>query len=320
MPIDTSNPLQARPAFAPLRWLSSAFVSFAFSIAIMAADGARPRVLLMDATLAGSDIVTVGEHGSIFRSADSGRTWSASSSPERATLTGVSFGNERLGWAVGHDALILATVDGGRTWNPQWRGENLEDSFLDVCALDARHVIAIGAYNLCLVTHDGGRTWQTRRILDEDMHLNRISRGPTGTLYLAGERGTLLRSVDAGETWTILDAPYEGSFYGILPLSANVLLAYGLRGNVFRSDNDGDSWDRVPLDSTALLATGLKTRRGPIVLAGQARTLLVSNDGGRSFDPAAQCPTAGVAELLETPDGSLLAAGEAGVTAILIRR
>jgi len=272
-------------------------------------------MLLLDAALAGTDIVAVGERGAIIRSADSGRTWEAALSPVTATLTGVAFAPDTpLGWAVGHDALILATGDAGRAWQTQWQGKNLDASFLDVCALDAQRVIAVGAYGLCLATVDGGKTWTPRKILDDDMHLNRITRGPTGTLYIAGEHGTLLRSRDAGATWNRIDSPYDGSFYGILPLGPRTLLAHGLRGRVFRSTDDGDHWQPVALDSPMLIATALKTKTGALLLAGQARALYRSRDDGVTFTPWAIDFSSGVAELLEAPDGAILAFGESGAT------
>ncbi|ACB76445.1 glycosyl hydrolase, BNR repeat [Opitutus terrae PB90-1] len=274
-----------------------------------------PRILLLDAALADGHIVAVGESGSILRSADSGQSWITASSGARATLTGISFAPESgLGWAVGHDALILHTTDAGVSWAKQWQGEDLESSFLDVLAITNEHVIAVGAYGLYQFTQDGGRTWTQRAVLDEDMHLNRISRGPTGTLYLAGERGTLLRSRDQGETWVRIDSPYDGSFYGILPLGPETLLAYGLRGRVFRSTDDGETWIGVPLPQPMLLATAVKSSSGPIVLAGQARAHFVSRDDGATFSAWDIELTTAVAELFTSPDGTLFAFGEAGVS------
>jgi len=293
--------------FLPLL-AATAFAGFGAAVAAVPA-------LLLDGATAGSAVIAVGERGVILRSADSGRTWEPVASPADATLTGLAFAADgRHGWAVGHDALILATTDGGLTWNRQWQGPDLEASFLDVCALDAHHVIAVGAYGLFAETQDGGRTWATRKVLADDMHLNRLSRGPAGTLYLAGEHGTLLRSRDAGATWTPIDAPYDGSFYGILPLGGRALLAHGLRGRVYRSDDDGDHWTSVPLDQPALLATALRTGTGAVILAGQSRAFFVSRDAGRHFAPWATGFTAAVAELVSAPDGTVIALGEAGAT------
>lgn len=275
-----------------------------------------PRMLLLDVALTGREVVAVGERGTVVRSADEGKTWTRGESRTFATLTAVNFAPgsaSSMGWAVGHDALILGTTDAGRTWTTRYQGADLQDSFLDVLALDAANVIAIGAYGLCLVTADAGRTWSRRTLSQEDVHFNRITRGPSGTLYVAGERGTLLRSKDQGATWTAIPAPYEGSFYGVLPLGPTRLLAHGLRGHAYQSTNDGDSWTPVPTPDPALYAASVRLQNGHILLAGNAPTLARSHDEGRTFT-ASPSAAGALAELLELPGGGVLAVGEAGVT------
>ena len=272
------------------------------------------RSLLLDAQTVGGTIVAVGAAGHILRSTDSGASWELAKAPTLATLTGVSFADAQHGWAVGHDALILRTEDGGRTWIKQYQGEDLQVSFLDVLFLDAQTGFVVGAYGQFMATADGGRTWTPRRLSEDDYFFNRLTRGPDGTLYIAGEHGTLLRSTDRGLTWVPIRAPYDGSFYGILPLAPKVLLAHGLRGRIYRSEDDGDTWQLAPTDLRVLLATAAHLRNGVIVVAGQGRAFLVSRDDGRSFTVWSPGLTTGVAELIEAPDGRLLAVGEAGVT------
>jgi photosystem II stability/assembly factor-like uncharacterized protein len=288
---------------------------FVFAIVAVRAADVLPRMLLLDGVVIGSEVVAVGERGAIIHSADNGRTWQRSASPVRTTLTGVDFAPlaaPRLGWAVGHDALIVVTTDGGRTWVKQYQGENLQDSFLDVLALDAQRVIAVGAYGLFVITTDGGKTWSRNKINDDDYHLNRITRGPAGTLYVAGEHGTLLRSSDAGTTWAPIAAPYDGSFYGIVSLDRHTLLAHGLRGRVYLTVDDGRSWQRVTSPTEGLIATAVKLKSNHVVLAGQARTMIESRDNGKTLVASANALLTGVAELVELPDGNLLALGEAG--------
>lgn len=282
---------------------------------LLAGAPVAPNMLLLDGAIAGDTILAVGERGTILGSTDQGRTWEARPSPAQATLTGLAFAPDgRHGWAVGHDALILATTDGGGTWRQQWQGENLTDSFLDVLALDARHVIAVGAFGLFLETTDGGATWHQRRLLDEDYHLNRITRGPTGTLYLAGEHGTLLRSRDQGASWEGIHSPYDGSFYGILPLDENRLLAYGLRGRLYLSADDGDGWTLVPNEKRNLFLTAVATGPQRVLAAGQARAFLALDVAQATLAPAYPEMHTAVAELLPLPDGALLCLGEAGAT------
>lgn len=294
--------------------------SFLLAVATVAGAHAAEvaaNMLLLDGALAGPAVVAVGERGAILRSTDAGRTWSAADSGATATLTGVSFAADGLhGWAVGHDALILATADGGLTWRKAWQGENLQDSFLDVLALDARHILAIGAYGLMMESADGGRTWNRRKLSGDDFHFNRLTQGPTGTLYLAGERGTLLRSRDRAITWERIDSPYDGSFYGILPLGPELLVAYGLRGRVYRSVDDGNTWAIVPNDQRVLIATGAQVKPGVLVFAGQSRALFISRDSGVTLALWPVDFTAGIAELIALPGGSVLALGAAGATVL----
>ncbi len=282
------------------------------AVAATPVDG--PRSLLLDAAeISPGSIVAVGERGTISLSADAGQTWTGAKTPGDVTLTGVSFAPDgSRGWAVGHDALILTSTDRGRTWTKQWQGENLEESFLDVIALDARHVLAVGAYGLCLASNDAGTTWTRRKLSEDDLHFNRITRAPGGRLYLAGERGTLLASDDRGASWTKLNPPYEGSFYGVLTVDDQTLLAYGLRGNVFRSRDAGRSWTKVDLAQPAFIATAVRTADRRIYLAGQSRSLFVSLDDGASFAPHPAPPAMAVAELVALPSGALLALGESG--------
>lgn len=284
---------------------------------LLSATPTVPNMLLLDGAVAGAEILAVGERGTILGTNDQGRTWEARPSAVEATLTGISFAPDgRRGWVVGHDALILGTEDGGRSWRKQWQGENLTDSFLDVIALDARHVIAVGAFGLFVETTDGGATWQQRRLLDDDYHLNRLSRGPSGTLYLAGEHGTLLRSRDQGATWDGIHSPYDGSFYGILPLTDTRLLAYGLRGRLYLSENDGDTWEPVANAQRNLMLTALEVAPQRVIAAGQARAFIALDLGHGTLQPAYPGMQTAVAELLPLSDGSLLCLGEAGATVL----
>lgn len=283
------------------------------SVSAQSADLAA-RSLLLDAQAIGHNVFAVGGSGRILRSADDGRTWKLAATPTLVTLTGTHFVDSLHGWSVGHDALILHTGDGGQTWVKQYQGPDPDAPLLDVLFLDARKGFAVGAYGQFLATTDGGLNWISRRIIKQDRHLNRISVGPAGSLYIAGEQGTLLRSTDDGETWQGIDSPYDGSFCGILPLGPRTLIAYGLRGRIYRSEDNGDEWRMISLVSRALLSTAVRLHDGIIVAAGQARAFLVSRDDGRSFQTWTTGLTTPVAELVETSDGRLLAFGEAGVT------
>lgn len=271
------------------------------------------KALLLDIAAAGDRLVAVGDHGDIVVSTDQGRSWRQSLAPTQALLTGVCFVDGRQGWAVGHRGVILRTTDGGDTWERQDDSRHDADVYLDVLFLDATRGFVVGAYGKFLVTADGGRTWTPGHPIADEVHYNRITAGPGGTLYLSGESGTTLVSRDAGKTWTQSEMPYDGSLFGVLPLGEGRLLTYGLRGHVLRSDDRGASWSEVPTGSTVLIMAGRRLADGRTVLAGQGGNFFVSRDGGRSFTNRrpAEIETS-IADLIGTADGAVVAVGEAG--------
>ncbi len=285
--------------------------------------------LLLDAVVVDGLMAAVGERGHVLLSADGGDSWrQATSVPTRATLTGVWFHDRQLGWAVGHDAVILRTRDGGDTWERlHWAPEE-ERPFLDVWFSDADHGFAIGAYGYLLATADGGDTWEDRVIespdpeeevdpydLGGDFHLNHIATAEAGRLFVAAEAGTAYRSDDGGETWSTLEPPYQGSFFGSLPLDGDSLLLFGLRGNLFRSDDAGETWQPIETGTVAILNSGLRLADGTIVIAGTAGALLVSRDGGLTVSLVERPDRQALATVLEADDGLILV-GEFGVQKI----
>ncbi len=276
-----------------------------------------PKSLLLAVAKAGDRLVAVGDRGHVLLSSDQGRTWTQSVVPARAMLTGVSFPDARHGWAVGHDGVILATTDGGQTWKRQDTGRDLETVYLDVLFRDAANGFAVGAYGKFMVTTDGGQTWTAAHPSDDEVHYNRLTTGSDGTLYLAGEGGLLLLSKDGGKQWVRSEVPYDGSFFGALPLDNNRVIVYGLRGHILRSEDQGASWTDESNQLQVLIMSGVRLATGRIVLAGQGGNFFVSRDRGVTFDhwKPADFGTS-VAAVIDAGDGALLTVGEAGAVRV----
>jgi len=278
--------------------------------------------LLVAIAQAGARLVAVGDRGVVVYSDDGGRTWTqADTVPTQALLTGVCFFDASRGVAVGHDLTILTTGDAGRTWQRVHQDENAPGPLLDVWCGAGGQAIAVGAYSAYLASSDAGASWQAQpfrpalppaaaRAAGEaaagGFHLNRIA-GAGGTrLYIAAEAGHLYRSDDSGASWRQLPSPYEGSFFGLLPLPGEALLAFGLRGNLFRSPDGGATWVRLDSSTPAMLDGGTMLPGGTVALVGLSGVVLFSRDGGRSFALEQQADHSGLA--------AAAAAGEALVT------
>ena len=211
-----------------------------------------PQALVMGVANTGEHLIAVGDHGEILASND-GRNWAQLAVPVRSPLTAVSFVDAKDGWVVGHDAVVLHTADGGKTWTLQNFQPELENPFLSVLAIDKDHAYAVGAYGLFYKTEDGGGTWSEVNapvIKDAGLHLYSIRKLGNGDLFIAGEQGLLVLSTDGGKTWNKQKSPYEGTFFGAVPVGAKGALLCGLRGNAFlTSDVRGGKWQKI--DTTA---------------------------------------------------------------------
>jgi photosystem II stability/assembly factor-like uncharacterized protein len=285
----------------------------------------------------GNRAIAVGERGHVVVSESRSDWRQVEGVPTRATLTAVAAVGDRA-WAVGHDGTILGSRDGGLSWTVQrvdpWKplaDDDFDAEFdptqgaplLDVIALDADHVIAIGAYSLMLVTRDGGETWtrvdpnaaiasaedeaaaaesvdadETSDAADDDWtmsddalvledeaepHLNGIARTSDGALFVVGERGAAYRSLDMGVSWERLRLPYDGSMFGVLALGPGHLLAFGLRGNVQESFDNGDTWQQPDSGTNLSLQAGSHMPDGSVLLVGSNGVVLHRPTGTSAF-------------------------------------
>lgn len=278
--------------------------------------------LLIGATHAGQRLVVVGDRGHILFSDDQGQTWTQARVPTRQLLTAVFFLDDKRGWAVGHDAQILASSDGGATWVKQFEDLSREAPLLDVRFLDPQHGFAVGAYGALLETRDGGQHWQdvAERLDNPDqLHLNAIARVKDAGLFIVGEQGSMFRSSDDGQTWSKVQGPYEGSLFGVIGTAqAHTLLAFGLRGNLFRSTDFGDTWqpieltaERGPLEFGLASATLLED--GSLVLVGNGGSVMRSHDGGQTFSVRNRSDRIALAGVSGLRGGGLLLVGQGGV-------
>jgi photosystem II stability/assembly factor-like uncharacterized protein len=241
------------------------------------------KSLLLGIVNTGQHVVAVGDRGNIVVSND-GEHWAQVDVPVRATLTAVTFIDDKTGWAVGHDATVLHTGDGGKTWQLQNFQPELEKPLLAVYFADAQHGLAVGAYGLMLHTTDGGTSWselEASAIREDELHLNSISKLGNGELFITGEQGLLGISKDGGATWEKLPAPYDGSLYGALPKGDKGALVFGLRGNVYATDDvRSNKWTKVDIGSATSMFGGTALPNGEIALVGLSGVAAILKSDG----------------------------------------
>lgn len=267
--------------------------------------------------LAGTRLVAAGQRGHILVSDDRGGSWRQASVPVSVDLTAITFATPLLGWAVGHDGVILHTRDGGASWLRQYDGRDAAKTddrpLLAVHFSDARHGMAVGAFGLARCTEDGGVLWQAcEERLDnpQGMHLNAVA-AIGGATYIVGEQGLLLKQAAGATRFTTLQLPYKGSLFGIAGHGSK-LLAFGLRGNAFFSEDGGASWQAAETGVRSGLSAGAALPDGTWLLVSQAGQLLRSQ-GGMSFQQVAGVAPEPATALLALTPGCLVVGGVRGL-------
>lgn len=291
---------------------SSAVFSFdnpALSSSTPSEIASRASLFLTTAiTQVDNKLVAVGDRGHIF--IHGGQDWQQILSPSNVLLTQVAFGDKLHGWAVGHDATIINTTDGGNSWHLQQQFKDLDRPLLGIAFKDKLNGVAVGAYGMYFATSDGGKSW-TKQFLDsllpqEDVdylaeiraeseeeylfetssilpHFNHVSYLSDGRMMLVGELGLISFSADNGSTWQRLENIYEGSFFTSLETNKNNLIVAGLRGNAFRSTDGGINWEKISLPNNFNVNYLSQIANGDIYAAQNNGVILKSTDDGATF-------------------------------------
>lgn len=303
------------------------------------------EALTLDLIEAQSGWVAVGERGHVLIS-DDGQAWQqADFVPVQATLTRVTAQDGHM-WAVGHDATIIHSHDGGKTWDLQLFMPELEQPFLDVHFQDRDNGLAIGAYGIYMVTDDGGDNWRELNMADlvvseaidwdaveaqamaddpdglgfdrgcyefMECHLNAFLDLGGGRYMIAAERGYGFRSEDRGQTWESFRFDYSGSMFGLIEVP-NGVLAYGLRGAVQLSTDFGGSWTLLDSPTQSTLLGASKDSDGTVLMVGSGAARLAYDPDSGQFSLTEDRLGNALASVKFMPDGSAVYAGEEGVS------
>jgi photosystem II stability/assembly factor-like uncharacterized protein len=177
------------------------------------------------ASYEGSNVTPV-----ILATSDGGVTWNGQDAGgaggTNALLDSVNFVDRDHGWALGETwwgpssypstPLLLATTDGGVTWDAQDLGNSSSDALLrSVTFIDANHGWVVGYQGVILATSDGGASWIVQDPGSAGVEADLASacfvdRDHGWVVGTAGPRANqspvILATRDGGVTWNAQDA------------------------------------------------------------------------------------------------------------------
>ncbi|WP_164880908.1 WD40/YVTN/BNR-like repeat-containing protein [Aestuariirhabdus litorea] len=188
--------------------------------------------------------------------------------------------------------------------------------FVDLWFKNPSEGFAVGTFGLILRTRDGGKSWYSPApsLKNPDARHYNAMAGDENALFIAGEGGHIQRSTDGGETWELLDSPYEGSFFDVVVDKERVLLL-GLRGNAFLSEDNGETWAPVETGTNLNLSKAVLLEDGRFLMSQYAPQLLISNPDSTAFKRLPWSSTGAISSFLILQQGPMITVGTNGVTA-----
>ncbi|MES2211063.1 MAG: YCF48-related protein [Chloroflexota bacterium] len=234
----------------------------------------RGRRWLVPAGVALVAVVAVATFMLVRPGAPSTRAWSRLGTEDVHSLAFVDGNAQRL--LFGHHGGILATSDGGKTWEPL--GTRSDAMSLGVAGGGS---IVIAGHEVLAESRDGGQTWVDIPADLPSLDIHGFARDPGDParmwVYLA--IGGLWESLDSGRTWQQIQEQNVVFPVAIATPSGTGLVGVTATG-IGRSDDGGRTW-RTLTDPQLYPVTALaSTSDGSILIAGGPDRLARSDDGG----------------------------------------
>ena len=233
-------------------------------------------------------------------------SWSRQRTGSLAWLHAVYFLNNDLGWAVGSRGTLLATTDGGKSW--QAKPQPTEDAIRDVYFADEENgwlVCERNIYDLrsndeprayLMKTGDGGEHWKrvNLRGANVDARLMRAIFSRSGRGWAFGEGGAVYTTQDSGTSWSKLQLPTRFLLLGGTFIDENCGWLVGAGATILQTSDGGETWQhgRLAVASNVRFnsASFVNERWGWAVGSGGA--IYRTSNGGRSWQPQASGVTA----------------------------
>lgn len=255
------------------------------------------RSILMDVVNTGESLVAIGERGYIAVSKDKGNSWIQSTVPNSVTLTAVDFPTARQGWAVGHQAVVLHTSDGGKTWEKQIDGFEVNKLML----ADVKRMTEIKKSQVEAAEGELKENLEeeiTNLIFMNDDWAVQVEEGASTPFmdvcflnenkgFVVGAFGMIFKTEDGGKTWVpmVVQIPnsYGYHYFGIARSDKWLFIA-GESGMIFRSSDEGENWERLesPYEGT-FFGVDCSPDGSLVVIYGLRGNVFRSTDGGQTW-------------------------------------
>jgi len=158
------------------------------------------RAISMD----GDNGVIVGDKNHLFFTTDAGQTWNQPNTalPFEFSFRFVRIIDRTTVFATTTTGEIVKSLDGGNSWNVVYSSSTY-DALYRVNIVGG-NLVSVGDNGKILVSQDMGENWQEATSgISNDLYCLNFADDLTG--YSAGENGVMLKTIDGGFTWEVMN-------------------------------------------------------------------------------------------------------------------
>ena len=218
----------------------------------------------------------------IFRTTNGGANWNLQSNPQLSEfIRSFSFADSLRGMAVA-GGYIYRTINGGTTWTSTFYTGNLRSGALS----PGGQAVVSNLTGGIRISSDYGASFTDANPESGNSTFRRIRFfGNTGTGWVAGDAGKILKTTNHGDTWQLQSsAPYIDYPTDMVVLSASRILIGTEDGKILSTSNGGTSFSLQTLDASGGAVKAIHFPNASNGYAcGNGGKFWKSTNGGSSF-------------------------------------
>ncbi len=263
-----------------------------------------------------------GSNGGIYKTTNSGKSWTAVTSGVSAPIYSIFFVNKLEGFAAGGESscggtgctptggFILRTQNGGQTWVKVYT-PTAKVAIDGIYFTSASTGFCIGITTIYKTT-DGGSTWSEYPFENLGGKMMKVKFADAKNGFVVCLSDKIIKTTDGGATWQVTNPGFNLGYYD-LALAGGTVYTVG-QGKVIKSTNNGSSWtllNNAPEDIFS--AYFLNNNQGIVFGRGKYSggdfgysyaSMYITHDGGTTWQGSDDIMDYGLIQSLSFPDNS----------------
>ena len=199
------------------------------------------NLYLYKLAVSGTVLYAACEAGHVFKSSNSGNSWTSLLTGVTQKLNSINFINANEGWAVGDNGCVIHTTNGGSAWS-----SSAIDTAVNLNALEVfgtAELVTAGSNGKVYTSTNSGASWSPV-ITGTTKNIYSLKKSGDSYLLLSGDSNLVMYSRTKGQTWNNISVSFPSvlNFKDAAIIDTNRIYVCGDLGSIFYSPNKGLNW------------------------------------------------------------------------------